>query len=110
MTEPCPHEMRITSLERRQDDFNDYLKKLEDKLDAKLDLILMQLSKVAILEEKHNYQSTALERAFSKITVLEASLESLKEFKNKTEGMARMAWLIWTAMGLSLGAILTKVW
>jgi hypothetical protein len=73
-------------------------------------MILFQINKVAILEEKHTYQSAALARAFDQLKNLETELKMLQDFKNKTEGMARMAWLVWSAMGLSLAAILTKVY
>jgi hypothetical protein len=109
MTEPCFHEKRLEVIERRYDGLQEALKKMEDKFDAKLDMILFQINKVAILEEKHSYQSAALERAFSKIQLLDEAVDALSSFKDRTEGMARMAWLIWSAMGVTIGGIVLKV-
>jgi hypothetical protein len=82
---------------------------MEDKFDAKLDMIIFQINKVAVLEEKHTYQSQALGRAFEKLGMIETDVDTLKSFKDKTEGMARMAYLLWAAMGISLGAVIMKV-
>ena len=110
MTEPCSSEKRLETIERRYDNLSDVIKKMEDKFDAKLDMILYQINKVAILEEKHTYQSAALTRAFDHLKDLDTEVKILQDFKNKTEGMAKMAWLLWSAMGLSLAAIITKVY
>jgi hypothetical protein len=82
---------------------------MEDKFDAKLDMILFQINKVAILEEKHSYQSAALERAFTRIQILDASVDQLNSFKDKTEGMAKMAWIIWGGLGLTVAGIVAKL-
>ena len=109
MSEPCSHEQRLISIERRHESLLESIKKMEDKFDAKLDMIIFQINKVAVLEEKHTYQSQALGRAFEKLGNIEMSVDTLKSFKDKTEGMARMAYLLWTAMGVSLGALAVKV-
>jgi len=109
MSEPCHYEHRLEQIERRYESLLESLKKMEDKFDTKLDMILFQINKVAILEEKHTYQSQALGRAFEKIGLIETSVDNLKSFKDKTEGMARMAYLLWTAMGVSVGALAVKV-
>jgi hypothetical protein len=109
MAEPCFHEKRLEVIERRYDGLLESLKKMEDKFDAKLDMILFQINKVAVLEEKHTYQSAALERAFTKIEILDEAIDQLSSFKDKTEGMARMAWLLWSAMGVTIGGLVLKV-
>ena len=110
MPEICPHEKRLDTIEKRNDGIVESLRQMENKFDAKLDMILMQLNKVAILEEKHSYQSAALERAFNKITTLDTEFEELVKFKSHVEGMARMAYIIWGAMGVSIVAMLSKVY
>ena len=89
MAEPCPHEKRLDALERRHETLLENIKKMEDRFDAKLDLILSQLNKVAILEEKHTYQSAALERAFNRIKDLDDQVDALSSFKDQVKGMAR---------------------
>jgi hypothetical protein len=86
------------------------LKKMEDKFDAKLDMIIFQINKVAVLEEKHTYQAQALGRAFEKLGNIEVEVDRLDKFRAHIEGMAKMAWLIWGSLGLSVGAILVKLY
>jgi len=107
--EPCPHERRLESIERRYEALLESLKKMEDKFDMKLDMIITSVYKVSVLEEKHSYQSAALERAFSNIKEMKSNLETLEAFKNKTEGMARMAWILWGALGISVLGLVTKI-
>jgi hypothetical protein len=108
--DPCNQEKRLEALERRHDALLESLKKMEDKFDAKLDMIIFQINKVAVLEEKHTYQSQALGRAFEKLGMLETSVDTLDKFRAHIEGMAKMAWVIWSAMGLSLAAIIAKLY
>ena len=108
--EPCPHETRIASIEQRHERLLESIKKMEDKFDAKLDMIIFQINKVAVLEEKHTYQSQALGRAFEKLGMVELDIDKLKSFMDKTEGMARMAWYIWGAMGIGLASVIAKLY
>ena len=110
MSDSCPHEARLTTLERRHDTVLESFKKMEDKFDAKLDMILYQINKVSVLEEKHSYQSAALERAFSRIQTLDEAIDKLSSFRDHAEGMAKMAWILWSAMGLSLAAVIAKLY
>ena len=106
----CSSDLRLDALERRHETLLENIKKMEDRFDAKLDLILSQLNKVAILEEKHTYQSASLERAFTRIKDLDDQVDALSSFKDQVKGMARMAYLIWGAMGVSIAAIVAKVY
>ena len=108
--EVCPHERRLETLERRYEMLLDNIRKMEDKFDTKLDLILLQINKVSILEEKHTYQSAALERAFNRIQLLDDAMDKLSSFKDHTMGMAKMAYIIWGAMGVSITAMLVKIY
>lgn len=109
MGDPCNQDTRISTMERRYESLLESIKKMEDKFDGKLDLILFQVNKVAVLEEKHTSQSQALGRAFQKIETLEGHIDDLSSFKNRAEGMARMAFVLWSALGISVGAIAVKV-
>lgn len=109
MAEPCSNSHRIELLERKDDSIFTALKKMEDKFDAKLDLILFQINKIAVLEANHQHHSNALDRAFEKIESLEVSLRESQTFQHKTEGMARMAWYLWAAISGAVGFLIVKV-
>jgi len=65
---------------------------------TKLDLILAQVTKVAILEERHNNQQVDVTRAHSKIGALEKSMEELareaRAFINYSQGRDKVLWAI----------------
>lgn len=65
---------------------------------TKLDLILAQVTKVAILEERHNNQQVDVTRAHSKLGVLEKELEALaretRAFINYSQGRDKVLWAI----------------
>ncbi len=100
---------RIETLERRDETIFSAIKKMEDKFDAKLDLILFQIQKIAVLEANHQNHQAGMERAFSRIEALEDQSRELQAFKNQTSGMARMAWVLWTALGVSVAGIIVKI-
>lgn len=83
------------------------------ELKGKTDLILMQVTKVAVLEANHTHQGEALGRAFIRIEGLEKEVDALTkettQFIHEIKGMARMAWWAWGAMGTGLGAMFLKV-
>lgn len=105
----CKHESKIAMLEQRDQMILDLLQKLE----GKVDLVLMQLTKVAVLEANHDHQSEALGRAFTRIESLELEMKSLSkstnEFISHTKGMARMAWYLWGLITALVGALGIKV-
>jgi hypothetical protein len=100
---------RIDVLEKRDETIFAALKKMEDKFDSKLDLILFQINKIAVLEANHNNHAQGMQRAFSKIESLESADRELEAFRNKTEGMAKMAWILWGAIGSGVLALLVEV-
>jgi tRNA C32,U32 (ribose-2'-O)-methylase TrmJ len=88
------------------------LKRVEDKLDRVLD----QVSQISRLESERVHLSESLSRAFGRIDKQDAELEKIREMLNSaekfishTKGMGKMAWLIWSAMGISLSAVIVKV-
>lgn len=98
----CKHDGKIAMLEQRDQMIVDSLNKLE----GKVDLILMQITKVAVLEVSHANQNEAIARSFKRIEDLEASLKNLSkessDFISYTKGMAKMAMIMW---GILTGAV-----
>lgn len=105
----CKHEGKIAMLEQRDAMIMDALSELK----GKTDLILLQVTKVAVLEVNHGHQSEALGRAYSRIEKLEEGAADLatetREFMNTMNGMARMAKWMWSLMGGSLGLMMLKM-
>lgn len=107
--EPCTQLHRISTLEKSTDALMDKLLSIENKFDGKLDLILMQINKIAVLEANHANHSSALGRAFDKIDEIESDNRRLNDWKSHTEGMARMAWMLWGSLGAGTLALIYKV-
>ena len=108
MTEPCTFVHRIENLEKRDDDMVSLLGKIESKFDSKLDMIIFQINKVAVLEASHQAHSSAMERCFATMEKISSRLDAMDAFRNRTEGMAKMAWVLWGAMGTGVGFLLLK--
>ena len=74
----------------------DELKKTMEGVSTKLDLILAQITKVAILEEKHSNSTADINRAHIYIANLEKEVKVLSEevraYISESKGMAKMAW------------------
>jgi hypothetical protein len=122
MTEGCPvsaecsQEPRLVALEQQ----DNALHKALDKFDTKLDAILTQVSKIAVLEANHSHHSDGLGRAFKAIAdlnnkhdaddvAINGRLSDLEKFMNKTTGMAQLAYILWGAMGGGLILLTVKV-
>lgn len=101
----CKHEGDIQMLKSNETS----MQKALDGVNMKLDMILAQITKVAVLEEKHTYQGEALGRAFNKLGTMENELHELDRFRHRTEGMAKMAWILWVAIGSAVFALALKV-
>ena len=114
------HERRLIGVEHTSES----IKVMMESVNIKLDKILEKVNRIDILEEKHSTQQADITRAHRKIELLETahnveidtmskrvdelSVESRK-FMNETNGMARMAWIVWTMMGSGLVVMLVKV-
>lgn len=90
---PCAdHERRISLTEQSVAS----LKQTNEGITTKLDLILAQVTRVALLEEKHTTLMTDNNRAHSKISSLEKDIEELgresREFINYTKGQNKILW------------------
>lgn len=101
----CKHEGDIQMLKSNETS----MQKALDGVNMKLDMILAQITKVAVLEEKHQYQGEALGRAFAKLGAMETEMLELDRFRHRTEGMAKMAWILWGAIGSAVFGLALKV-
>ena len=88
------YEHRVSALEHA----SQTLKEAISGMTIKLDLILAQVTKVAILEEKHNTQQLDLNRLYTRVETLNDKHETLsvesREFSNIVKGMGRVAWAL----------------
>lgn len=102
-------ERRINTLEHA----SQTLKEAISGMTIKLDLILAQVTKVAILEEKHNTQQLDLNRLYTRVETLNDKHETLavesREFNNTVKGMGRVAWALWTVLGATVLLLFIKI-
>jgi hypothetical protein len=100
---------RIAKLEAQ----HDYTLPMIGKMDGKLDQLLVALSRVEVLENNHSTQNEALDRAFGRIESVERQVtdttRALSDLLSQIKGMTRLAMVLWTIMGVSVGFILNKV-
>lgn len=105
----CKHEGTIGGLIHDRDD----LKKSMEVVSTKLDLILAQITKVAILEERHNGSTADINRAHLYIANLEKEVKTLstevRDYISESRGMAKMAWALWTLLSGGMGMMLAKI-
>lgn len=92
---PCTeHDKRLTMAERNLSS----VEKVMDAVSTKLDLILAQITKVAILEEKHSNLIIDNDRAHKKISDLTDKFDKLadetKAFMNYSKGQNKVLWAI----------------
>ena len=84
------------------------VEKVMDAVSTKLDLILAQITKVAILEEKHSNLIIDNDRAHKKISDLTDKFDKLAEetkaFINYTKGQSKVLW----AIGMAVSALVIK--
>ena len=86
------------------------IKQTSEGMTTKLDLILAQITKVAILEEKHSNLLIDNDRAHSKIADVVDKLDKLAEesrgFMNYTKGQNKVLWTIGSVvLGLLIKAL-----
>ena len=91
----------------------DAMSKTMDGVSLKLDLILAQITKVAVLEEKHSSSTADINRAHLYIANIKEEVNELsvevRNFIAYSKGVAKTAWAIWGFMGATVLAILVKV-
>jgi hypothetical protein len=104
---PCSdHEKRLALTEQAVLS----IKQTSEGMTTKLDLILAQITKVAILEEKHSNLLIDNDRAHSKIAGITDKLDKLAEesrgFMNYTKGQNKILWAIGSVvLGLLIKAL-----
>lgn len=96
---PCTdHEKRISLTEQAVMS----IKQTSEGMTTKLDLILAQITRVAILEEKHQTQQVDVTRAHSKIEGLEDTVDALaretRNFIAYSQGRDKVLWVIGAAV------------
>lgn len=99
------HETRIALIEH----INAQTSLTMEAVSGKLDLILAQIARVAILEEKHTTQQVDVTRAHSRIGSVESALSELsvetREFMNYSKGRDKVLW----AIGVAVAGLAVKV-
>lgn len=104
---PCSdHEKRLALTEQAVMS----IKQTSEGMTTKLDLILAQITKVAILEEKHSNLLIDNDRAHKKISDVSEKLDRLSDetrgFMKYTEGQNKVLWAIGTVvLGLFIKAL-----
>ena len=102
---PCSeHDKRLTMAEKAVSS----VEKVMEAVSTKLDLILAQITKVAILEEKHSNLIVDNDRAHKKIATLEKKHDDLaveiRAFMNYSKGQGKVMW----AIGVAVSALVIK--
>lgn len=102
---PCAeHEKRLALTEQAVIS----IKQTSEGMTTKLDLILAQVTKVAILEERHNNQQSDVNRAHIKIEALAKEVEQLaietRAFISYSQGRDKVLW----ALGAVVLGLLVK--
>lgn len=105
----CPYAGRITKLETQYD----YITPLMNKMDNKLDKVIVGLGRVELLELKHSNHSESIDRAFTRIELVEKQVEStakvLSDLLSQIKGMTRLAMVLWAGTGATVIYLFNKV-
>ena len=103
------HEKRVSSLEHA----SQTLKEAIGGMTIKLDLILAQVTKVAILEEKHNTQQLDLNRLYARVETMNDKMEifvaSISEYVNNSKGRDKTLWAVAALIGGTVFILLIKI-
>ena len=102
------HLHRISQVEARHDQLLEKLQAIENKFDAKLDMIIMQMSKIPVLEVSLGNNTAATQRAFTAIANCEENISDLQQFKARIEGMTKLAWILWGSVGTAVVGLIFK--
>lgn len=103
---PCSeHDRRISLLEQSAGQ----TQRTMEAVSTKLDLILAQITKIALLEQKHDNSTLDINRAHTKIEQLAKEVDALaietRNFISYSKGMTKVIWSI----GGVVFALLVKV-
>lgn len=100
------HERRISLLEQS----NIQVSAAIDAANGKLDLILAQTTRMAVLEEKHHAQQADVARAHKRASEIERTVNALavetREFINYSRGRDKVLWTLgFVVFGLLIKAL-----
>lgn len=98
---PCQdHDRRLALIEQTMGG----IRAANEQMVNKLDLLLTQMTKIALLEERHLSQQTDLNRAHDRIgelsKALTAHVNSTEAFINYSKGRDRVLWTLSAAVGI----------
>ena len=102
------HLHRIAQVEARHEQLLAKLQAIEDKFDTKLDMILMQITKIAVLEVNLSNTTASTQRAFTAIATCETRLMDIEHFRARIEGMTRLAWILWGSISAVVVALIVR--
>ena len=105
MTEPCRHEGRLATLEHQDQVHKDTLARIE----AKMDIMMAQISKVALLESNHDHQAAAVGRAFGELEKMAGKVASHDRAVYLAMGFIAAMSVFWTVMGYRINAQIDDV-
>lgn len=109
MSSADDHEKRISLMEQAVIG----LKSTNEGITTKLDLILAQITKIALLEQKHETQEMDINRMESRIGQIEARHEEFsretRSFISEFKGMSKLSGILWASLGGTTIALLIKV-
>lgn len=105
----CPYIERISRVESNYQ----HTLPVITAMNSKLDTVILSLGKIEVLESKHNNHSEALGRAFERIEAIEKQTmdtsKAVSDLLSQIKGMTRLAMVLWSVMGASVGFIFSKV-
>jgi hypothetical protein len=102
------HLHRIAQVEQRHEQLIAKLQAIEDKFDTKLDMILMQITKIAVLEVNLSNNTAATDRAFHAIANCEHRITDVEHFRARIEGMTKLAWILWGSISAVVVGLIIK--
>jgi len=95
MTDPCKQEGRLATLEHKDQVQSDTLARIE----AKMDIMMAQISKVALLENNHDHQAEAVGRAFKDLDKMTTKVAAHDRAVYIAMGFIVAMSVFWTVMG-----------
>lgn len=105
----CSHSAEIALLKQQTEQFIELLREIKNDIA----FVRREVTAIKTLETEHNHHKEDLKRAFDRLEKLEtahAALQTLvTTFTSRVEGMARMAWIMWTVIGSGVGYIVVKL-
>jgi len=101
----CPFSEKIALLEQQDKVITDIMARIEKKIDD----LSESVSTIKLLEKDYAHNKEGLDRAHHRIDDLLVTVSLLTQYKDKADGMARMAWLLWTGLGAAVVSLLVKV-